>query len=43
MLFREIIALYCENHTEHTNPLRGQNAEFRNILKRVVYIVTTEL
>jgi hypothetical protein len=28
MLFREIIAVYCENHTEHTNTLCGQNAEF---------------
>jgi hypothetical protein len=28
MLFREIIAVYCENHTEHTNALCGQNAEF---------------
>jgi hypothetical protein len=28
MLFREIIAVYCENHMKHTNTLRGQNAEF---------------
>jgi hypothetical protein len=28
MLFRGIIAVYCENHTEHTNTLCGQNAEF---------------
>jgi hypothetical protein len=28
MLFRDIIAVYCENHTEHTNTLCGQNAEF---------------
>jgi hypothetical protein len=27
MLFREIIAVYCENHTEHINTLCGQNAE----------------
>jgi hypothetical protein len=27
MLFREIIAVYCENHTEHLNTLCGQNAE----------------
>jgi hypothetical protein len=27
MLFREIIAAYCENHTEHINTLCGQNAE----------------
>jgi hypothetical protein len=28
MLFSEIIAVYCENHTEHTDTLCGQNAEF---------------
>jgi hypothetical protein len=28
MLFREIIAVYCENHTEHINTPCGQNAEF---------------
>jgi hypothetical protein len=22
MLFRETVAVYCENHTEHTNPVR---------------------
>jgi hypothetical protein len=24
MLFRETIAVYCENHTEHTNTLCGK-------------------
>jgi hypothetical protein len=28
MLLRETSDVYCENHTEHTNTLRGQNAEF---------------
>jgi hypothetical protein len=28
MLFREKIAVYCENRKEHTNILCGQNAEF---------------
>jgi hypothetical protein len=28
MLFRETIAVYCENHMKHTNALCGQNAEF---------------
>jgi hypothetical protein len=42
MLFRDISDVYCENHTEHTNTLRGQNADF-NMLKRVVYIVITRL
>jgi hypothetical protein len=32
MLFREIIAVYCENHTEHINTLCGQNAEFSSYL-----------
>jgi hypothetical protein len=28
ILFRETVAVYCENHTEHTNTLCGNNAEF---------------
>jgi hypothetical protein len=28
MLFRETVAVYCENHTEHINTLRGNNVEF---------------
>jgi translation initiation factor IF-1 len=28
VLFGETVAVYCENHTEHTNTLCGQNAEF---------------
>jgi hypothetical protein len=27
MLFRETVAVYCENHTEHINTLYGHNAE----------------
>jgi hypothetical protein len=27
MLFRETITLYCNNHTEHTDALCGQNTE----------------
>jgi hypothetical protein len=26
MLFRETVAVYCENRTEHTDTLCGQNA-----------------
>jgi hypothetical protein len=26
-LFREIIAVYCENHMDHRNTVCGQNAE----------------
>jgi hypothetical protein len=28
MLFGEIFAVCCENHTEHTDKLCGHNAEF---------------
>jgi hypothetical protein len=28
MLFRETVAVYSENHMEHTDTLCGQNAEF---------------
>jgi hypothetical protein len=31
MLFKKTIAVYCENNTEHTNRLYGQNAEFKYI------------
>jgi hypothetical protein len=31
MLFREIIAVYCENHMEHNNTLCGQNFEFKYV------------
>jgi hypothetical protein len=27
MLFGETVAVYCENHTEHTDTLCGQNAQ----------------
>jgi hypothetical protein len=28
LLFRETVAVYCENRTEHTDTLCGQNAQF---------------
>jgi hypothetical protein len=28
MLLGESVSVYCENHTEHINTLRGQNAEY---------------
>jgi hypothetical protein len=28
MLFREPVAVYCENHTEHTDTLCGQKTHF---------------
>jgi hypothetical protein len=42
MLFGETVAGYCENHTEHTHTLCGQNAEFWYV-GQVVNIVTTAL
>jgi hypothetical protein len=43
MLFRETVAVYCENHTEHTDTLCGQNAEFLYVKAGGIYIVTTVL
>ena len=40
MLYREIIAVCCEIHTQHINTLCGQCVELLNV-KLVVYIVTT--
>jgi hypothetical protein len=40
MLFGEKFAVYCENRTEHTNILCGQNVESFSMLKHVVLIVT---
>jgi hypothetical protein len=31
MLFRERVAVYCEDHAEHTNALYGQNAELSSV------------
>ena len=42
MLYREIIAVYTQIHTEHINAVCGQNVELLNV-KMVVYIVTTGL
>jgi hypothetical protein len=41
MLFGETVAVYCENHTEHINTLRGQNAELLQMLKQAVHIVSS--
>jgi hypothetical protein len=42
MLYREIIAVYCEIHTKHINTLCGVNVELLNV-KLAVRIVTTGL
>ena len=42
MLYREIIAVCSEIHTEHINTVCGQNVKFVNV-KLLVHIVTTEL
>jgi hypothetical protein len=33
MLFRERVAVYCENRTEHTDTLCGQNAVYINSVR----------
>jgi hypothetical protein len=38
MLFGEIVAVYWENHTEHTDALCGQNAEFWYVIAGGTYI-----
>jgi hypothetical protein len=38
MLFRETVAVYWENRTEHTDTLCGQNAQFSNIYKSSSYL-----
>jgi hypothetical protein len=42
MLYRKIIAVYSEIHTQHINSLCAQKVEFVNI-NLVVHIVTTGL
>jgi hypothetical protein len=37
MLFRETVAVYCENHTEHKNTLCGQNAELQFVKSGVTH------
>jgi len=40
LLCREVITLYCENHTEHINTLRVQNGDFL-ALELLVHILNT--
>ena len=37
MLFVEIIAVYCENHTEHVNIVFGGNTLLCNVTERGRY------
>jgi hypothetical protein len=37
MQFREKIGVYCENHTEHTKTLCGQNAEYKYVKPGGIY------
>jgi hypothetical protein len=37
MLFRETMAIYCENHMEHTNTLFEKNIEFYYVKERGAY------
>jgi hypothetical protein len=43
MLFRETVAVYCENRTEHTATLCVGGMQSFNVLKRVVHVVITGL
>jgi hypothetical protein len=43
MLFKEIIAIYCENHTEHINMRRVSKMQNLLVLKQVVCIGSTVL
>jgi hypothetical protein len=37
MLFEKTVAVYCENHTKHTNTLCGQNVEFQYFKENGTY------
>jgi hypothetical protein len=41
MLFRETVAVYCENHTEHTDTPCEDRMQSFSMLKQVVCLVTT--
>jgi hypothetical protein len=43
MLFRETVAVYCENHMEHADTLCEQNADFCNIYKFSPYLTGNTL
>jgi hypothetical protein len=43
MLFAETVAVYFENHTEHTTTLCVGRMQDFSILKHVVHIVTSGL
>jgi hypothetical protein len=44
MLFRETVAVYCENLTEHMHALCGQNDEYFNVkASGMEHIYTTVL
>jgi hypothetical protein len=40
MLFKETVAVYCENHTEHTNTLCGQKIEFWYVNTGGIYVLS---
>ena len=42
MLYREIIAVFCEIHIKHINTLCGQNVDLLNV-ELAVHTVTTGL
>jgi hypothetical protein len=40
MLLRETVAVYCENHTEHTNTVWVGKTQVCLMLKQLVYVIT---
>jgi hypothetical protein len=43
MLFGKMVAVYCENHTEHTDTVCVGRMQSFSMLKQVVHILTTGL
>jgi hypothetical protein len=43
MLFNETVAIYCENHTEHTDTLCGQNVEFYCVKANGTWVLEGQL
>jgi hypothetical protein len=39
MLFRETVAVYCENRTEHTDTLCGGRMQSVSVLKQAVLVI----
>jgi len=42
IMFKETFSIYCENHTNQINALRGQNTEFLNVKAGGLYRVYSD-